>query len=101
MHVGTPRKRSTPRTAWRWLRRRAAIEPVIGHLKGDHRMDRNLLKGEDGDRINALLAACGYNLRKLLRAFLALILGWLVAAGEAWKLPPVPDTTTGPQPSGC
>src|SRR5258706_15486870 len=43
----------------REMRRRAAIEPVIGHLKGDHRMGRNYLKGRDGDRINAVLAAAG------------------------------------------
>lgn len=62
----------------REMRRRAAIEPVIGHIKSDHRMDRNYLKGRDGDRANAVLAAAGYNfslllrwLKKLLRAFLA------------------------------
>jgi hypothetical protein len=38
------------------MRRRAAIEPVIGHLKDDHRMGRNHLKGREGDRINAVLA---------------------------------------------
>jgi transposase, IS5 family len=42
------------------MRRRAAVEPVIGHLKDDHRMRRNHLKGRDGDRINAVLAAAGY-----------------------------------------
>jgi IS5 family transposase len=51
----------------REMRRRAAIEPVIGHLKGDHRMGRNYLKGRDGDRINAVLAAAGYNFSLLLR----------------------------------
>ena len=53
----------------REMRRRAAIEPVIGHLKGDHRMGRNYLKGRDGDRINAVLAAVGYNFSLLLRWF--------------------------------
>ncbi len=53
----------------REMRRRAAIEPVIGHLKGDHRMGRNYLKGRDGDRINAVLAAAGYNFSLLLRWF--------------------------------
>lgn len=52
------------------LRRRAAIEPMIGHLKQDHGMGLNHLLGKDGDRINALLSGCGMNLRKLLRAFL-------------------------------
>ncbi len=53
----------------KWRRRRSAIEPVIGHAKHDHRMLRSYLKGSDGDEMNAVLAACGYNLRKLLRAF--------------------------------
>jgi hypothetical protein len=44
----------------REMRRRAAVEPVIGHLKDDHRMRRNHLKGRGGDRINAVLAAAGY-----------------------------------------
>ena len=49
------------------MRRRAAVEPVIGHIKGEHRMDRNYLKGRDGDRANALLAAAGYNFHLLRR----------------------------------
>src|SRR5262249_13836476 len=44
-------------------------EPVIGHLKQDHRMGRNYLTGRDGDRINAVLAAGGYNFGLLLRWF--------------------------------
>ena len=58
---------------WRWFKRRSAIEPVIGHMKQDHRMDRNYLKGTEGDKMNAILAACGFNLRKLLRALLWLL----------------------------
>lgn len=54
----------------RLVKRRSAIEPVIGHLKQDHALKRNYLHGELGDRINALLAACGFNLRKLFRCFL-------------------------------
>lgn len=50
------------------LRRRAAIEPVIGHVKADHGLARNHLKGVEGDRINAMLSGCGFNLRKLLKA---------------------------------
>ena len=53
----------------REMRRRAAVEPVIGHLKEDHRMRRNYLTGRDGDRINAVLAAAGYNFSLLLRWF--------------------------------
>jgi len=51
----------------REMKRRAAVEPVIGHLKAEHRMDRNHLKGRDGDRANAVLAAAGYNFALLLR----------------------------------
>ena len=62
----------------REMKRRAAIEPVIGHVKAEHRMDRNYLKGRDGDRINAVLAAAGYNISLLLR-WLAALLRALVA----------------------
>ena len=51
----------------RELRRRSAIEPVIGHLKSDGHLGRNYLKGPEGDRINAVLAAAGYNFSLLLR----------------------------------
>jgi IS5 family transposase len=49
------------------LKRRQAIEPIIGHLKADHRMDRCHLKGETGDRLHAVLCAAGYNIKWLLR----------------------------------
>ncbi len=52
----------------RQLRRRQAVEPAIGHLKHDHRMDRCWLKGQTGDAIHAVLCAAGYNLRWLMRA---------------------------------
>jgi transposase, IS5 family len=61
----------------REMKRRAAVEPVIGHVKAEHRMDRNYLKGRDGDRINAVLAAAGYNFSLLLR-WLATILRALI-----------------------
>jgi transposase, IS5 family len=48
------------------MKRRAAIEPVIGHVKNEHRMNRNYLAHTQGDRINAILAAAGYNFRLLL-----------------------------------
>jgi len=76
VHLTNKRKGSLTRSAWRWLRRRAAIEPVIGHLKSDTRLDRNYLLGEDGDRINAILSGCGFNVRKLLRAFFLFLLFW-------------------------
>jgi IS5 family transposase len=55
------------KTIRREMKRRAAVEPVIGHLKAEHRLGRNYLKGRDGDRINAVLAAAGYNFSLLLR----------------------------------
>jgi transposase, IS5 family len=51
----------------RELRRRAAVEPVIGHLKAEHRMGRNYLWFRHGDAVNAVLAAVGYNFRRLIR----------------------------------
>jgi IS5 family transposase len=52
----------------RWLRRRQAIEPMIGHTKSDNRMDRCWLQGALGDALHALSCAAGYNIRWLLRA---------------------------------
>lgn len=75
--VRTISKRAT-RAMKRMLRRRAAIEPTIGHMKGDNRMDRNYLTGREGDRINAVLAAAGYNLRKLLRWVVFTLFFWLL-----------------------
>ena len=59
--------RRVTRPIRREMKRRAAVEPVIGHVKAEHRMGRNHLKGRDGDRINAVLAAAGYNFTLLLR----------------------------------
>ena len=52
----------------RWLKRRQAIEPMIGHTKSDNRMDRCWLQGAIGDALHALSCAAGYNIRWLLRA---------------------------------
>jgi IS5 family transposase len=52
----------------RWLRRRQAVEPAIGHLKSDNRMDRCWLLGALGDALHTLGCAAGYNLRWLMRA---------------------------------
>lgn len=54
------------RNLWR---RRNAIEPIIGHSKSDHRLNRNQLVGKQGDQFNAIFSACGFNIKKLLRAF--------------------------------
>jgi transposase, IS5 family len=63
------------------MKRRAAVEPVIGHIKNDHRMDRNYLAGTQGEAINVILAAAGYNfslLPKWLRLLLHLLLALLL-----------------------
>jgi len=60
----------------RQCRRRAAIEPIIGHLKSDFRLSRNFLKGEVGDEINVLMAAAAWNLKKWLNHFYAPVFYW-------------------------
>ena len=67
VHVDKRKRGRIAKSLWRWMKRRAAIEPGIGHLKREHRMDRNRLKNKDGDRINAILSAAGMNFAKLLR----------------------------------
>lgn len=59
----------------RWLKRRQAVEPAIGHLKADHRMDRCWLQGSTGDALHAISCAAGYNIRWLLRAIARLGIG--------------------------
>jgi hypothetical protein len=54
------------------LRALQAIEPIIGHVKQDHGMQRCWLKGQSGDALHAVLCAAGYNLRWLLRAIVRL-----------------------------
>ncbi len=61
------------------MRRRAAVEPVIGHIKNEHRMDRNYLAGTQGDAINAILAAAGYNFSLLLKWLRVLLCLFVVA----------------------
>jgi IS5 family transposase len=68
-----PRKRTSAyekRKARKRFRRRAGIEPVIGHLKSDFRLLRNYLKGSVGDSMNLMLAAAAYNFKKLMRQLL-------------------------------
>jgi transposase, IS5 family len=67
----------------RELRRRSAIEPVIGHMKAEGHLDRCYLKGHAGDAANAVLSAVGYNFRRILawlRILLRLILAHLIAS---------------------
>ncbi len=70
------KRRMTPAIK-REMRRRAAVEPVIGHIKNEHRMERNYLAGVQGDAINAILAAAGYNFSLLLKWIRLLLRLWL------------------------
>jgi IS5 family transposase len=69
VHVDKRRRGRTARALWRWMKRRAAVEPSIGHLKSEHRLERNRLKGVEGNAINAVLSAAAMNFHKLLGAF--------------------------------
>lgn len=81
VHIVDRKRKGICRSERRWRNRRAAIEPVIGHLKYDHRMERNYLHGVIGDQMNAILAGCGRNLCKLLQILLRLIFYHLFFAG--------------------
>src|SRR4030081_1013334 len=76
--ISGQRRGVTPRIK-RELRRRSAVEPVIGHLKAEHRMGRNYLWFRRGDAANAILAAAGYNFRRLIR-WLSLLLCQILTA---------------------
>jgi IS5 family transposase len=75
IHRGKAKTLTTAQRAW--LTRRQAVEPAIGHLKADHRMDRCWLKGTEGDALHAVLCAAGFNIRWLLRAIARLGLAGL------------------------
>ena len=59
------------------FRKRAGIEPIIGHCKSDHRLGRNFYKGLLGDSINVMLAAAAFNLKRVMNALLGLLKLWL------------------------
>lgn len=66
IHVDKRQRGRTPKALWKRMKRRAAVEPSIGHLKNEHRLERNRLKGIAGDAINAILSAAAMNFQKLL-----------------------------------
>jgi len=79
-------KRGVTDAIKRAFKRRAAIEPVIEHLKDDHRMGRNYLAHSTGDAVNAVLAAAGYNFRRLIAWLRLLLLRILIALAAALQL---------------
>jgi IS5 family transposase len=93
IHVDKRRRGRTPQSLWRRMKHRAAVEPSIGDLKTEHRLDRNRLKGAAGNAVNAVLAAAAMNFQKLLRAVpgptvreIYAILSRLLAPGELHRL---------------
>ena len=88
----SPRQRSP--TVRRELRRRAAVEPVIGHAKSDGLLERNRLAGARGDAINAILVGAGHNIRlllawlRVLSRLLLLNLAAEIEADIAWRSSP-------------
>lgn len=86
-----------------WLKRRHAIEPLIGHTKVDHRMGRCWLRGSEGAALHAVRCAAGFNIRWLLRAIarlgppdLSLVLFGLAmyAANCSSRYSPMPQEPT-------
>ena len=67
VHVDKRRKGRTVKSLWHWMKRRAAVEYGIGHLKQEHRMDHPRFKRTVGDCLNALFSASEMNFKKLLR----------------------------------
>jgi IS5 family transposase len=88
--VGRSRKNLTG-SQKKWYNRRSAIEPDIGHMKSEHRLDRNYLKGNQGDKLNVILSACGYNLRTVYRhivsIFLSIIQNYLFSTNSVEHCP--------------
>ena len=77
LHRGKPK--TLTRRQWAWVKRRQAVEPVIGHLKDDCRLRRCHLKGAQGDALHVIACAAGYNIRWLMR-WIAFLWAWILAA---------------------
>ena len=89
VYISGQRRRVTE-TIKRQLRRRSAVEPVIGHAKAEHRMGRNYLAGAHGHAANAVLAAAGYNFRRLLAWLAALWRVFIMAVLATARDAPIP-----------
>lgn len=83
VHLAGSSSRDLSRAEKKRRKRRSAVEPKIGHLKSDNRMRRCFLRGLVGDAVNAVLAAAGSNLQKLLRAIARALISWLLSAVES------------------
>jgi len=84
VHVDERRRGRITRNTWRWMKRRSAIEPTIGHLKSIRRLDKNCLKGGLGDKMNVIFSAGSMNLPKIMKdragmaSYFAYFLAWLL-----------------------
>ena len=96
VHLAGSSSRKLTRTKKKRRKRRSAVEPKIGHLKSDNRMRLCFLKGLAGDAINAVLAAAGSNLQKLLRAFAHALLFWLWSVLTETACPDKPPARPAP-----
>jgi IS5 family transposase len=79
-------RRGVTRTIARLLRRRSAIEPMIGHMKNDGRLTRSTLKGTDGDALFAVLCGCGHNIRMILRHLRAVLRQLICLLRQVWMI---------------
>ena len=89
LHPG--KMRSMTPVQRKMMKRRSAVEPVIGHLKDDCRMRRCWLKGAMGDAIHAVLCAAGYNLRFLLRV-IRIFCAWILWLSRVYQRVPLTQT---------
>jgi IS5 family transposase len=80
IHVDKRQRGRTPQSLWRRMKHRAAVEPSIGHLKAEHRLERNRLKGVAGNAVNAVLSAAAMNFQKLMRAVPGLVMRRIFAS---------------------
>ncbi len=83
--VGRSRRNLT-RAQRKWYNRRSVVEADIGHIKNDHRLKRNYLKGKAGDKLNVVFSACGYNLRTIYRRIASIFFALLYFLGKTAKL---------------
>lgn len=100
IHIAGTSERRLSRTLRKRRRRRSAVEPKIGHLKSDNRLGRCFLRGLTGDAINAVLAAAGSNLQKLLKRLVFALKIWLgirLVLGRECFSPPKPKLTRRPE----
>lgn len=100
VHVDRERRGKIAQRLWRWMKRRAAIEPGIGHLKQEHRMDRCRLRGAAGDMFNAIAGAAGMNFGKLL-AHAAVLSRFLLGIGIMTRLDRHPVRHNDRHPFAC